>query len=41
MTVGGMREGLKVKVFVRNMQVRRRGETIEVNSVSADIYYSK
>ncbi|MBF8296049.1 MAG: hypothetical protein HW389_2594 [Bacteroidetes bacterium] len=41
MTVGGVREGLKVKVFVRNMQVRRRGETIEVNNISADIYYSK
>ncbi|MBF8297291.1 MAG: hypothetical protein HW389_3836, partial [Bacteroidetes bacterium] len=41
MTVNGMAKGIKAKVFLHNMQVRRRGETIEVNNISADIYYSR
>ena len=41
MTASGAAEGIRAKVFLRTIQVRRRGEAIEINSLSVDIAYSK
>jgi hypothetical protein len=41
MTMSGVADGFNAKVFLRSRQVRRRGETIEVNCISMDVAYSK
>jgi len=40
LTLSGMTAGLRVKVFLRGLQVRRRGDNIEIGSLSADVAYS-
>lgn len=41
MIVTGSADGIRAKVYIRSIQVRRRGEEVEVNDVSVDIVYSK
>ncbi len=41
MTVSGATEGIKARVYVRNIQVQRTGETTVINNISVEILYSK
>ena len=41
MTVSGMAEGIRATVFLRSLQIQHKGETMVINNLSADIFYTK
>jgi len=41
MTVSGTAEGIRATLFLRSIQIQHRGETMVINNLSADVFYTK